>query len=79
MTTIVTFATKDVIVMGGDSLGTASRNMVDIVKLFQYFDAETGRLKKDKNDEPLLSNFWDHIYLHREDLPYSHMTHVDKI
>ncbi len=79
MTTIVTFATKDVIVMGGDSLGTASRNMVDIVKLFQYFDAETGLVKKDKNDEPLLSNFWDHIYLHREDLPYSHMTHVDKI
>ncbi|MCY4351698.1 MAG: hypothetical protein OXC45_01165 [Gemmatimonadetes bacterium] len=76
MTTLIAFSTKDVIVMGCDSLGTVSRTMVDPYELFQYFDEE-GKLKRDDNGEPLLSNFWKQI--HPQNIPYSHLTHVDKL
>ena len=78
MTTLITFSTKDVIVMGCDSLGTVSRNMVDPYELFQYFDRE-GKIKIDDDGKPMLSNFWEHIYPHYKNIPYSHMTHVDKL
>ena len=74
MTTIVTFATKDVIVMGSDSLGTTSRDMIDAAKLYSHFDKE-GNLKKPKSS----FNFWKDIYPNREALPYSHMAHMDKL
>ena len=78
MTTLIAFSTKDVIVMGCDSLGTVSRTMVDPYELFQYFDRE-GKLEIDDNGRPLLSNFWEHIYPRYKNIPYSHMTHVDKL
>ena len=80
MTTLVAFSTKDAIVMGCDSLGTVSRTMVDPYELLQYFDLDKeGELKTDENGKPLLSNFWEHIYSHYKNIPYSHMTHVDKL
>ena len=80
MTTLVAFSTKDAIVMGCDSLGTVSRTMVDPYELLQYFDLDKeGVLKKDEDGKPLLSNFWKHIYSHSKNIPYSHMTHVDKL
>ncbi len=74
MTTIVTFATKDVIVMGSDSLGTASRPVIDPVKLYSHFDKE-GNLKTDLKN----FNFWKDVYSDREEVPYSHMAHMDKL
>ncbi len=66
--------------MGCDSLGTVSRTMVDPYELLQYFDLDRkGELKTDENGKPLLSNFWKHIYSHYKNIPYSHMTHVDKL
>ena len=80
MTTLIALSTKDIIVMGCDSLGTASRVMIDPEELVQYFDLdEKGKIKTDENGKPLLSNFWEHIYLHSKNIPYSHMTHIDKL
>lgn len=80
MTTLITFSTKDVIVMGCDSLGTVSRNMVDPYELAQYFDFDRdGELKTDENGKPVLSNFWKHIHSRNKNIPYSHMTHIDKL
>ena len=80
MTTLITFSTKDVIVMGCDSLGTVSRNMVDPYELAQYFDFDRdGELITDENGKPVLSNFWEHIHSHNKNIPYSHMTHIDKL
>lgn len=80
MTTLVALSTKDVIVMGCDSLGTVSREMIAPEDLLQYFDLDgEGKIKTDENGKPLLSNFWDHIYSHKQNIPYSHMTHVDKL
>lgn len=80
MTTLVALSTKDVIVMGCDSLGTVSRVMINPEDLLQYFDLDRdGKLKTDENGKPLLSNFWEHIYSQKKDIPDSHMTHVDKL
>ena len=74
MTTTVTFVTKDIIVMGSDSLGTASRPMIDPAKIYSHFDEE-GNLKENKSD----FNFWKDIFKKKEDVPYSHMAHMEKL
>ena len=72
-TTIIALATKDVIVMGSDSLSTASRRLIDPMRLLDHFDPKTLELK-----ENTTLHFQD-IYSNSEDIPFSHMAHVDKL
>jgi hypothetical protein len=77
MTSLVTLSTKDAVVMGCDSLGTVSRPMVDPFTLAQLFDFNTLEPICDSSGKPLvsLSDVVDNI----EQIPYNHMTHVDKL
>lgn len=78
MTTLVAVNTRDALVMGCDTLGTSTRRLVDINKLFPFFDDKAGwGIKVDADNKPLLdfSGVWDNS----EEVPYYHVTHVDKL
>lgn len=79
MTTLVALNTIDSLVMGSDSLGTTTKKMVDPFDLANYFDSEGGwHIKIGADGIPLLRTFSE-IYDKAEDVPYSHMQHVDKL
>jgi len=79
MTTLIALNTRDALVMGCDSLGTVTRRLIDPFDLVDYFDdnAELG-LKVGSDGKPLLDKF-SKIYRKAQLIPYSHMTHVDKL
>lgn len=80
MTTLVALATKDALVMGCDSLGTVTKNLVDPFRLIEsYFDPEYGfKLKTDSEGKPILESFWN-IMERAEVVAYNQMTHVAKL
>lgn len=79
MTTLAAISTKDALVMGCDSLASVTMYMVDPFSLMQYFDpANNYEMKLDVNGKPLLKDFHT-IFNSAEDIPYNHMTHVDKM
>ena len=79
MTTLVTLATKDCIVMGCDSLGSTSKKLVDPLELVNFFDEKQGfQLKKDQQDNYVLQSFGD-IYKKAKDIPFAHMPHMSKL
>ncbi|MBC8525972.1 MAG: hypothetical protein ISS28_07350 [Candidatus Cloacimonetes bacterium] len=77
MTSLVALATKDALVLGCDSLGTSTKPLLDPFDLLEFFDSDF-KLKKNKNGKPMLKGFSD-IWNKRQDIPYSHMTHVSKL
>lgn len=80
MTTLVALATRDALVMGCDSLGTVTRELVDPFDLIkQFFDPENEwKLKTDEQGKPILEKF-DQIYKKAQTIPFNQMTHVTKI
>lgn len=53
MTTLVALATKDALIMGCDSLGTVTRQMIDPMDLLKFFDSNNEfNLKLDKDGKP---------------------------
>lgn len=79
MTSLVALATKDALVLGCDSLGTTTRDLIDPFDLVDYFDSEKRfKLKIDDNGNPILKDFTD-IYQKANPLPYTHMTHMTKL
>ena len=78
MTTLAAIATKDALIMGCDSLASVTIPMVDPVSLIQYFDTTDGKMKIGTDGQPLLKDF-STLYGYAQDLPYNHMTHVDKL
>ena len=57
MTTLVSLASRDFIVVGCDSLATQSARLIDPnYFISQFFDQTTGELLRDANNQPLLSN-----------------------
>ena len=80
MTTLVALATKDALVMGCDSLGSAMKPMIDPFNLaFDFFDSRRNwKLKVDKQGKPILKEFND-VYKMTELIPYNQMTHVTKM
>ena len=82
MTTLVALSTKDALVMGCDSLGSATRPMVDPFDLVdQFFDTRKGwdwSLKLDENKNPVLKNF-DDIYNAAQIIPFDHMPNMTKL
>lgn len=79
MTSLVALATKDALVLGCDSLGTTTWNLIDPFDLIDYFDSEKSfKLKIAENGNPVLKDFTD-IYRKAKPLPYTHMTHMTKL
>lgn len=79
MTTLVALNTRDALVMGCDSLGTMTKKLVDPFELTDFFDSDgEWKIKMDAKGKPLLENF-STIFNKAEDVPYSHMQHVDKL
>jgi hypothetical protein len=79
MTTLVALSTKDALVMGCDSLGSVSKDLVDPQELADFFDPEDDwKIKRDSNGNPLLKDIGQIMELTRS-IPYDHMTHVTKL
>lgn len=79
MTTLVALSTKDALVMGCDSLGSVSKDLVDPHDLVDFFDPQDDwKLKKDSDGNPLLKDIGQITEL-TESIPYDHMTHVTKL
>ena len=78
MTTLIALATKHAVVIGADSLGTATRRYVSPFVLMQYFDAQNNyKLKMKADGTPELEDF-GHIFNESEQLPYNQLLHVNK-
>lgn len=79
MTSLVGLATKDALVLGCDSLGTTSTNLIDPLDLIDFFDSKEGhKLRMDKDGKPLLKDFRT-VYEKAKSVPYTHMTHMSKL
>ena len=79
MTTIVSLAVRDFIVVGCDSLATTSTDLVypyDITSL--YFDSKTGKLKCDADGKPLLQRPGQ-IWEKAKTLPIDQLPSVTKL
>lgn len=80
MTTTISFATRDCVVIGCDSLATTTMPMIDPYRLMeQFFDLDSGlSLKEDEDGRPLLREFKDIADL-IEKVPYNQLPSVTKI
>jgi len=77
MTTLVALSTKDSLVMGCDSLASVTKPLVNPWDLREFFDDDFN-IKTDDEGKPILNNFRQ-IYGKTEEVPYDHMTHVNKL
>lgn len=79
MTTLVALSTKDALVMGCDSLASATAPFIDPSDLMQFFDSDNEfTLRLDDNGQPLLQSF-EQVYVQARHIPFDHMTHVSKL
>lgn len=78
MTTTITLASRDFIVVGADSLATVSADLVDPIEVLeQFFDKKTGDLKVDAGG-PLLANVRQILDL-SESRPVNQLPSVTKL
>ncbi len=78
MTTIISLATRDCIVLGCDSLATMSKPMIDLEKVFNEYFNEDGTLRTDPNNKIILQDFGS-LYQLSEWIPYNQIPTVTKI
>lgn len=79
MTTLVTLATKDAVVLGCDSLATSTRLLIDPYRLIKFFNHESDfKLRVDEDGQPLMKHV-DDLMDCAMSVPYDHMTDVDKL
>ena len=79
MTTLIALASKHAVVVGADSLGTQTRNMLDPFELTKYFDPDDEyKLRVDPDGRPLLKDF-SQLYEDSEPVPYNQLLHVKKL
>ena len=79
MTTLVTLASKDVLVMETDSLSTATKWLVDPSDVLNYFDDKNDfKLKVDDQGRPLLDNF-SVLTGQAQAIPYNQLSNVSKL
>lgn len=73
-------ATEDALVMGCDSLGSFTRNLIDPFDLVgDFFDpANDFKPKTDPSGNPLLCDFWN-LYSKAQSALFDHVTHVEKL
>jgi hypothetical protein len=79
MTTLVAVNTRDTIVMGSDSLGTVTKQIVDPGDLAGYFEKDRDfKIKLGPDGTPLL-NDWSRIMQKSQTVPCNYYAHVEKI
>lgn len=80
MTTTVSFATRDCVVIGCDSLATTTTSMINPFPILKDFfeDNEELTIKTDEEGEPVLKKFGD-LGQYIEDVPYNQLPSVTKI
>ncbi|MCY4151390.1 MAG: hypothetical protein OXE94_04035 [Aestuariivita sp.] len=79
MTTLVALASKDALVMGTDSLSTATKWLVDPSDILSYFDDKNDfKLKVDDQGKPLLDNF-SVLTGQAQAIPYNQLSNVSKL
>lgn len=78
MTTTISLATRDCIVLGCDSLATSIRPFLDPLLLADYFFDQSGELKRDTNGDPLLKKIAQLSALVRH-VPQDQLPNVTKL
>lgn len=79
MTTTISFATRDCIILGCDSLATVTIPAVPISSLIDFFDPDKEwQWRTDGSGKPVLKGYSD-IYGLAEDIPYNQVPSVTKI
>ena len=79
MTTLIALASKHAVVVGADSLGTQTRNMLDPFQVSKYFDPDDEfKLRLNPEGFPLLTDF-SQLYEVTEPVPYNQLLHVKKL
>jgi hypothetical protein len=79
MTTLVAINTRDSIIMGADSYGTVTRQILDPNDLAEYFETGKGhQLKLGPEGKPLLRD-WSNILNKAQNIPSNNYEHVEKI
>ena len=79
MTTLIALATKHAVVVGADSLGTQTRNMLDPFQMTKYFDPNNEfKLRVNPDGAPVLTDFRQ-LYEDSEPVPYNQLLHVKKL
>ncbi len=79
MTTLVAVVTQDSIVMGSDTLGTESRQLLSPGVLMKYFDPHAeGGLALDEDGKSLLHDFRQ-MFDETRDTPYNQVADVEKL
>lgn len=79
MTTLIALASKHAVVVGADSLGTQTRNLLDPYQLEKYFDPEDEfKLRLDADGTPVLTDL-SQLYDDTEPVPYNQLLHVKKV
>jgi hypothetical protein len=79
MTTLIALASKHAVVVGADSLGTQTRNMLDPFQVAKYFNPEDDfRLRINSDGGPALSDF-SQLYKETEPVPYNQLLHMKKL
>ena len=82
MTTLVALNTMEGLVLGSDSLGTATRDLVDPLDLMDFFEFDADEekftgLKYGPDGQPILT--FKQLFSKSQTIPYNHMTLVDKL
>jgi hypothetical protein len=79
MTTLVALSSKDALVMGTDSLGTVTRDLVDPFDLLEFFDFDNDfKLKVDEQGKPLLDSLLT-LMEQAQSVPYNQLGNVSKL
>ena len=78
MTTLISVATRDSIVIGCDSLATTSQPMIEPRRFKEHFFDEHGELVKDKDGKPLLDKA-EKVNAFIQNIPKNQLPNVTKI
>jgi hypothetical protein len=75
----VAINTRDAIIMGADSLGTVTKQMIDPDDIAEYFETSDGfKIRSGPDGAPLLDN-WSQILDKTRSIPSNYYTQVEKI
>jgi hypothetical protein len=79
MTTLVALASRHSLVMGADSLGTATRRLVNPARLSRFFDPDDDfKLRVGDDGKPILADVFQ-LAEEAEHVPYNQLLHVRKL
>lgn len=78
MTTLISFATRDCLVVGCDSLATSTKPMIDFFTFYKKYFNDAGKVLKDNSGNILLEDN-DSLRREFENIPYNQLPNVTKL